>query len=163
VSNVPFLGICFGMQLAAIEAARAAGVLLATSTEFCADTISPVVSLLNEQGAVTDLGGTARRGAHPVSLVAGGYAREIYGREDITERFRHRYEVNARRYKAALAGGGLIVTGVTHVAGITDLPAVMENPSHPWFLATQFHPELKSRPMDPHPLFVSLITAAVKK
>ncbi len=164
--NVPFLGICFGMQMAVIEAARhLAGLPAASSTEFgpCAE---PVVGLLTEwtrgneierRGAESDLGGTMRLGAYPARLRENTLARTVYGTADITERHRHRYEVNIN-YREALEAAGLLFSGLSPDG---SLPEIVEIPTHPWFIGVQFHPELKSKPFDPHPLFRGFIEAAV--
>ncbi len=167
--RVPFLGICFGMQMAVIECARhMAGLPDASSTEFgpCG---SPVVGLLTEwargneierRAEGGDLGGTMRVGAYPARLGAGSLARRIYGdAETIQERHRHRWEVNVH-YRPQLEAAGLRFSGMSP-DGI--LPEIVELPAHPWFIGVQFHPELKSKPLDPHPLFSSFIAAAVKQ
>ena len=164
--KLPFLGICFGMQLACIEAARnLAGINGASSTEFgpCAD---PIVGLLTEwehegtihrRGANDKLGGTMRLGAYPCQIEPSSLAARIYGSNRINERHRHRYEVNIN-YKAALEEAGLSFSGMSPDG---RLPEIVENPDHPWFVGVQFHPELKSRPFAPHPLFAAFIKAAV--
>jgi CTP synthase len=164
--NVPYFGICFGMQMAVIEAARnMADVGKAGSTEF-GDTSEPVVGLMTEwlkenelvkRGASGDLGGTMRLGAYDASLKPGSRVAEIYGTTEISERHRHRFEVNMS-YRERLEAKGMIFSG-TSPDGL--LPEIVEIPEHPWFIGVQFHPELKSRPFDPHPLFESFITAAV--
>jgi CTP synthase len=166
--KLPFLGICFGMQLACIEVARhVAGINGASSTEFgpCAD---PIVGLLTdwerdgrrERRVVGGaLGGTMRLGGYPAHLVENSLAHRIYGMPVISERHRHRYEVNVE-YKERLEEAGLIFTGLSP-DGI--LPEIVEIPDHPWFVGVQFHPEFKSRPFAPHPLFASFIEAAVRK
>ena len=166
--DVPFLGICFGMQLACVEVARhVAGINGASSTEFgpCAD---PIVGLLTEweQGGRRQrrveggaLGGTMRLGAYPANLTDASLIRRIYGAAVIHERHRHRYEVNVA-YRDRLEGAGLIFTGLSP-DGI--LPETVEIPDHPWFVGVQFHPEFKSRPFAPHPLFASFIEAAVRQ
>jgi CTP synthase len=163
--NVPYFGICFGMQMAVIEAARSlAGIAGANSTEFgpCDE---PVVGLMTEwlrgneleqRGAGGNLGGTMRLGAYPAHLRAGSRIAQIYGRQDISERHRHRYEVNAG-YRDRLEAKGLCFAG-TSPDGL--LPETVEIPDHPWFIGVQYHPELKSRPFEPHPLFASFIEAA---
>jgi CTP synthase len=167
--RVPFLGICFGMQMAVIEAARhLAGMPTASSSEFGPCDI-PVVGLLTEwtrgnqverRDAEGDLGGTMRLGAYPAELAAGSLVREIYqGAASIAERHRHRYEVNVA-YRPALEDAGLRFSGMSP-DGV--LPEIIELPSHPWFVGVQFHPELKSKPLDPHPLFQGFIAAAVKQ
>ena len=165
---VPYFGICFGMQMAVIEAARnLAGIKDASSTEF-GPCDSPVVGLMTEwikgnmlekRAADGDLGGSMRLGAYDCDLKQGSRVREIYGKSRISERHRHRYEVNLD-YKAALEKTGLSFCGMSP-DGI--LPEMVEFPEHPWFVGVQFHPELKSKPFDPHPLFTSFIAAAVRQ
>jgi len=166
--KIPFFGICFGMQMAVIEAARnLAGVPGAGSTEFgpCKES---VVGLLTEwkRGNVVeqrtgedDLGGTMRLGAYPCRLGDGTKVAEIYGEQDISERHRHRYEVNID-YKERLEEAGLIFSGMSP-DGV--LPEIVEFRDHPWFVGVQFHPELKSKPFQPHPLFASFIQAAIEQ
>jgi CTP synthase len=166
--KVPYFGICFGMQMAVIEAARnLLGVAEANSTEF-APTPEPVVGLMTEwikgnelqtRGEGGDLGGTMRLGAYPAHLARGSRIAEIYGTTDISERHRHRYEVNTK-YKGSLEQQGMRFSGMSP-DGI--LPETIEYPDHPWFIGVQFHPELKSRPFAPHPLFSSFIEAAVEQ
>ena len=166
--NIPFFGICLGMQMACIEGARnTAGIADASTTEF-GDTSEPVVGLITEwmseeglqQRAVDgDLGGTMRLGAYPAKLDGNSVVHGIYGSEDISERHRHRYEVNVH-YRDALEKGGLIFSGMSPDG---QLPEIVERPDHPWFIGVQFHPELKSRPFDPHPLFAGFIGAALKQ
>lgn len=164
-ANVPYFGICFGMQMAVIEAARnLLGATTATSSEFGTQG-DQVVGLMTQwakgndmeaRGADSDLGGTMRLGAYAASLTPGSLAHQIYGTETIHERHRHRYEVNMQM-EEALAAHGVIFSGRSPDG---KLPEIMEIEGHPWFLAVQFHPELKSRPFDPHPLFASYIEAA---
>jgi len=166
--KVPFLGICFGMQMAVIEAARhLAGLTEASSTEF-GPTSTPVVGLMTEwtrgntrevRQAGDDLGGTMRLGAYEARLVEGSRAAQIYGSTSISERHRHRYEVNIN-YREQLEASGLIFSGLSP-DGV--LPEIVEIPDHPWFVGVQFHPELKSKPFDPHPLFTSFIRAAIEQ
>jgi CTP synthase len=166
--KVPFFGICFGMQLACIEGARhTAGIADASSTEF-GETAEPVVGLITEwmgaeglqqRAAGGDLGGTMRLGAYPAKLAANSHVATMYGSTDISERHRHRYEVNAN-YRDALEEGGLLFSGMSPDG---QLPEIVERPDHPWFIGVQFHPELKSRPFDPHPLFAGFIEAALKQ
>ncbi|MGE0846391.1 MAG: CTP synthase [Flavobacteriaceae bacterium] len=163
---VPYFGICFGMQMAVIEGARSlAGVDGASSTEF-GPTKQPVVALMTEwlkgnqleaRAAGGDLGGTMRLGAFPAKLAKGSRIAEIYGTTEISERHRHRYEVNMD-YRKMLEEGGMSFCGVSP-DGI--LPETIEYPDHPWFIGVQYHPELKSRPFAPHPLFASFIEAAL--
>ncbi|CAH1662545.1 CTP synthetase [Hyphomicrobiales bacterium] len=166
--KVPYFGICFGMQMAVIEATRSlAGIAAANSTEFGA-TDEPVVGLLTEwlngnelekRRADGDLGGTMRLGAFPASLSAGSQVADIYGMTKISERHRHRYEVNMS-YRQRLEERGLRFSGVSP-DGL--LPEIVELVDHPWFIGVQFHPELKSRPFEPHPLFQSFVAAAVEQ
>ncbi len=164
--NVPYFGICFGMQMAVIEAARSlAGIADASSTEF-GPSKEPVVGLMTEwlkgnaleiRKAGGDMGGTLRLGAYEAHLTKGSKIAEIYGEEIIHERHRHRYEVNID-YRERLEACGLSFAGLSP-DGV--LPETVEIPGHPWFIGVQYHPELKSRPFEPHPLFASFIKAAV--
>ncbi|MDN5926272.1 MAG: CTP synthase [Hyphomicrobiales bacterium] len=166
--KVPYFGICFGMQMACIEAARSlAGVEKASSSEF-GPTKEPIVGLMTEwlkgnmlekRREAGDLGGTMRLGAYAAELAAGSKIAEIYGDTHISERHRHRYEVNID-YKARLEERGLIFAGMSP-DGV--LPETVEYADHPWFIGVQYHPELKSRPFEPHPLFASFINAAVEQ
>jgi CTP synthase len=164
--RVPYFGICFGMQMAVVEAARnLVGIEAANSTEFGA-TPEPVVGLMTEwlkgnaqekRKVDGDLGGTMRLGAYPAYLTPGSRVAEIYGATEISERHRHRYEVNTN-YKGRLEQRGVRFSGMSP-DGV--LPEIIEYEDHPWFIGVQFHPELKSRPFEPHPLFASFIEAAV--
>jgi CTP synthase len=164
--HIPYFGICFGMQLAVVETARnLAGIENASSTEF-GPTEEPVVGLLTEweragviesRTAGGDLGGTMRLGAYPCILERGSLAHAIYEQAEIDERHRHRYEVNIN-YVNRLSAAGLRFSGMSPDA---RLPEIVELPDHPWFVGVQFHPELKSKPFAPHPLFASFIRAAV--
>ncbi|WP_160122602.1 CTP synthase [Rhodovarius lipocyclicus] len=166
--KLPFFGICFGMQMAVIESARnQLGIAGASSTEFgpCAE---PVVGLMTEwvrgnaqekRGADGDLGGTMRVGQYPAVLAEDSLVRQIYGSATIMERHRHRYEVNVA-YRDRLEGAGLRFSGMSPDG---ELPEIVEIPDHPWFIGVQFHPELKSKPFEPHPLFAGFVGAAVKK
>jgi CTP synthase len=166
--RVPYFGICFGMQMACVEAARnLAGIEGASSTEF-GPTGEPVVGLITEwmsaegleqREAGGDLGGTMRLGAYPALLSGNSHAAAIYGATEISERHRHRYEVNTA-YRDRLEAQGLAFTGLSPDG---RLPEIVERPDHPWFVGVQFHPELKSKPFAPHPLFASFIAAAVKQ
>ena len=166
--EIPFFGICLGMQMACIEAARnQAGISEASTTEF-GETSEPVVGMITEwmseeglqqRAAGGDLGGTMRLGAYPAKLDGNSVVRSIYGADEISERHRHRYEVNVH-YRDALEGAGLIFSGMSPDE---QLPEIVERPDHPWFIGVQFHPELKSRPFEPHPLFAGFIGAAVKQ
>jgi CTP synthase len=156
-SGVPFLGICLGLQCAIIEFARnPCGLTGADSAEFEPETPHPVISLLDSQRKITMMGGTMRLGAYPAHLVPGSRVREIYGTDEISERHRHRYEVN-NEYRGPLAAEGMAFSGLSPDGGLVE---IIELPDHPFFVATQFHPELKSRPTRAHPLFASFITAA---
>jgi CTP synthase len=167
--GVPFFGICLGMQMACIEGARnTAGLSKASSTEF-GETREPVVGIITEwmskEGLQTreaggDLGGTMRLGAYEAILAGNSHVSGIYGgATSISERHRHRYEVNSA-YIEPLEKGGLVFSGMSP-DGL--LPEIIERPDHPWFVGVQFHPELKSKPFDPHPLFAGFIAAAVKQ
>jgi CTP synthase len=166
--KVPFFGICLGMQMACIEGARnTAGIAGASSTEF-GPTDEPVVGIITEwmtaeglekRSEGGDLGGTMRLGAYEAKLAGNSHVANIYGASEISERHRHRYEVNVA-YKERLEKGGLVFSGMSP-DGL--LPEIVERPDHPWFIGVQFHPELKSRPFEPHPLFAGFIAAAVKQ
>jgi CTP synthase len=158
-NGIPFLGICLGLQCAIIEVARdVCGLQAADSSEFEPDTEHPVISLLDSQLKVTMKGGTMRLGAYPAHLVEGSRVREIYGQEEISERHRHRYEVN-NEYRDALEAGGMGFSGLSPGGGLVEIIELRE---HPFFVATQFHPELKSRPTRAHPLFAAFIRAAAQ-
>ncbi|WP_240229230.1 CTP synthase [Devosia lacusdianchii] len=166
VKDVPYFGICFGMQMACIEAARnTAGIKNASSTEF-GPTKEPIVGMMTEwtkgnekeqRVAEGDLGGTMRLGAYPAQLTRGSRVADIYGSTRISERHRHRYEVNMD-YRKLLEKNGLLFSGVSPDG---KLPEIVERTDHPWFIGVQFHPELKSKPFEPHPLFASFIAAAM--
>ncbi len=165
LKDVPYFGICFGMQMACIEAARnTAGIKAANSTEF-GPTKEPVVGIMTEwtkgnetekRSTAGDLGGTMRLGSYPAQLSKGSRVADIYGTTRIIERHRHRYEVNMN-YRKVLEANGLLFSGVSPDG---KLPEIVERTDHPWFIGVQFHPELKSKPFDPHPLFASFIEAA---
>ncbi|ARS29316.1 CTP synthase [Sphingomonas sp. KC8] len=164
--GVPFFGICLGMQMACIEGARnLVGLSKASTTEF-GPTPDPVVGLITEwksargmevRSADGDLGGTMRLGAFPAKLSGNSRVASIYGGTEISERHRHRYEVNIN-YREPLEAKGLIFSGMSPDGA---LPEIVERPDHPWFIGVQFHPELKSKPFDPHPLFASFVAAAL--
>jgi CTP synthase len=167
-NNVPYLGICLGMQVAVIEAARnLAGLDGAHSTEFQPGTEHPVVALITEwetsagereeRSENSDMGGTMRLGAQAIELQPGSLVADVYGKTTISERHRHRYEVN-NNYRAALEEAGIRFSGLS----VDDLVEVVEIPDHPWFVASQFHPEFTSNPRDGHPLFSSFIRATVQ-
>jgi CTP synthase len=166
--KVPFFGICLGMQMACIEGVREAGNKEASSTEF-GPTKDPVVGIITEwmsaeglqqRGADSDLGGTMRLGAYEARLAGNSHVSSMYGgATTISERHRHRYEVNGA-YRETLEQGGLVFSGMSP-DGL--LPEIVERPDHPWFIGVQFHPELKSRPFEPHPLFAGFIAAALQQ
>jgi CTP synthase len=166
--KVPYFGICLGMQMACIEGARnTAGIAAASTTEF-GPTEEPVVGLITEWMTAEglqkreeggDLGGTMRLGAYEAALAGNSHVSTIYGAAAISERHRHRYEVNVH-YRDALEKGGMVFSGMSPDG---ELPEIVERPDHPWFIGVQFHPELKSKPFDPHPLFASFIGAAVRQ
>ena len=159
-NNIPFLGICLGMQLAVIEYARnVLGWSGANSTEFDDGTPHPVIDLLPEQKDEVNMGGTMRLGGYPCNLKAGSRARQIYGRAKVIERHRHRYEVNPEVIEK-LQKGGLVISGISPDRRLVEM---VELPDHPWFVATQAHPEFTSRPLRPSPLFSSFIGAALKR
>ena len=159
-NNLPFLGLCLGMQCAVIEYARnVLGIENANSTEFAENTKYPVIDLMIEQKDVAGYGGTMRLGAYPCHLKEGSKAREAYGTSVVSERHRHRYEVN-NEYKKQIEDAGLVFSG-TSPDGL--LAEMIEYPKNDWFVASQFHPEFKSRPEEPHPLFVGLISAAAQQ
>ena len=158
-NNVPYLGLCLGMQVAIIEFARhVCGFHDAHSVELDPNTTHPVIALMPDQNGVEDIGGTLRLGSYPCVLDPTSKARELYGSEEIHERHRHRYEVN-NDFRAALTEGGMKLCGTSPDGRIVEM---IEIPDHPWFLATQAHPEFKSRPNRPHPLFKGFVDAAVK-
>lgn len=164
--KIPYFGICLGLQMAVLEAARnLVGVENATSTEFSEDG-EHIIGLMTEwtdgnekqtRSRAEDLGGTMRLGAFPASLKAGSKVAEIYGTQEISERHRHRFEVNIN-YREKLEQAGFIMSGTSPDG---ELPEICERNDHPWFIGVQYHPELKSKPFDPHPLFVSFIEAAI--
>ena len=158
--DVPLLGLCLGLQVMVIEVARSlAGLEGANSREFDATTRHPVVDLMDDQNDVTDKGGTMRLGACPAQLSPRSQVAEAYGAEVVTERHRHRYEVNPR-YRAALEEAGLVCSGVSPDGRLVEF---IELPGHPFWVATQAHPEFKSRPDQPHPLFRELVGAALER
>ncbi len=158
--QIPFFGICLGMQLAVVEYARTVlGLAGAMSREFDPDPSHALIELMSEQRTVVDKGGTMRLGAYPCHLDEGSHARRIYGTATIDERHRHRYEVNPA-YHEQLREGGLRISGMSP-DGI--LAEVVELEDHPWFVGCQFHPEFKSRPLDPHPLFSSYVKAVLTR
>lgn len=160
-NRVPFFGICFGMQLAAIEFARhVCGIKDATSREFnmpIKKNYNLVIDMMEEQRGVSDKGGTMRLGSYPCSLIHGTRVREIYGEALVHERHRHRFEFN-NKYRALFEKKGMISSGVCKER---DLVEIVEINEHPWFIGVQFHPEFKSRPLQPHPLFTSFVKSAI--
>jgi CTP synthase len=158
--KVPFFGICLGMQCATIEYARdVAGLKAADSTEFDPQTPHRVIYKLRELLGVDEMGGTMRLGAWPCRLEPGSFAAKAYGKLEISERHRHRYEFN-RDYEKTLVASGLRITGRTPDENYVE---IVEAPDHPWFLGCQFHPEFKSKPLEPHPLFAAFIGAALEQ
>ncbi|NMA69518.1 MAG: CTP synthase [Desulfitobacterium sp.] len=159
-NKIPFLGICLGMQTAIIEFARnVCGMTNANSSEFDIDTPYPVIDLLPEQKEVADKGGTMRLGLSPVKLIENSLVSGIYQDEVIYERHRHRYEMN-NEYRAEMGNKGLIFSGTSPDDRLVE---IIEYPEHPWFVASQFHPEFKSRPNRPHPLFKSFVKATISQ
>jgi CTP synthase len=155
---VPFFGICLGMQCAVIEFARnVCGLAGANSREFDPHTPHPVIDLLPDQRGITNLGGTMRLGAYPCRLVASSKTHQAYAVPEISERHRHRYEVN-NEYRDILSQQGLLLSGFSPDGNLVE---TVELPSHPWFVSGQFHPEFKSRPRRPHPLFREFIRASL--
>ncbi len=157
-NNVPFLGICLGMQCAVIEFARnVMGLKQAHSTEMNSSTPSPVIDLLETQKKITNKGGTMRLGAYPCNIVEGSKAFEIYDKKEISERHRHRYEFN-NEYLGDFEKAGMIASGINPEGGLVE---IVELKDHPWFVGVQFHPEYKSTVANPHPLFVNFVKAAI--
>jgi CTP synthase len=156
-TGLPFLGICLGLQTAIIEFARnVCGLDDSHSSEFAPECANPVISLMESQQHVTDMGGTMRLGAYPCRLRPGSLAAEVYGVPEVSERHRHRYEVS-NSYRDLFAEHGLRFSGLSPDGSLVEM---IELPSHPWFIGCQFHPELRSRPTRPHPLFAGFIAAA---
>jgi len=157
-NRIPFLGLCLGLQCAVIEFARSVlGLSEADSAEFNPTTLHPVIDLMESQQDVSEMGGTMRLGLYPAKLAEGSLAHSLYGEELIYERHRHRYEVN-NRYRKDLEEAGLRLSGTSPNDALVE---IVELPSHPYFIGTQFHPEFRSRPDDPHPLFLGLVRAAL--
>jgi CTP synthase len=157
--KVPFFGICLGLQMAVVEFARdVLGLAGANSVEFDEKTPHPVISLLESQVQVLDKGGTMRLGAYACVLKSGSLAARLYGKDEISERHRHRYEVN-NSYRSRLSDGGMLVSGHNPELNLVEM---IELPDHPYFVGCQFHPEFKSKPFAPHPLFNGFIRAAVE-
>ena len=157
--QIPYLGLCLGMQLTLVEYARnVIGWKDAQSHEFSETTTHPVIHIMPDQDGVTDLGGTLRLGSYPCVLADGSKAMELYGTKEIHERHRHRYEVN-NEFRDAFVENGMRLSGLSPDERIVE---IVEIPSHPWFIATQAHPEFKSRPNKAHPLFKGFIAAALE-
>ncbi len=157
--KVPFFGICLGMQMAVVEFARnVCGIKDAHSIEYSEDVLSPVINLMENQKNINDLGGTMRLGAYPCILAADTLAQSSYGLDKISERHRHRYEVN-NTYRQSLANNGLIFSGLSPD---DELVEMIELGNHPWFIGCQFHPEFKSTPLEPHPLFRDFVKVAME-
>jgi CTP synthase len=157
-NNIPFLGICLGMQMSVIEYARnVLGIENAHSTEMDPHTDAPVINMMEEQKKVTDMGGTMRLGAYPCKIEKDSRAYQIYGKTQISERHRHRYEFN-NDYLESFAKAGMRATGINPETGLVE---IVEVANHPWFVGVQFHPELKSTVMNPHPLFVQFVKAGL--
>ena len=159
-NQIPYLGICLGMQLAIVEFARnVCGLKDAASIELAPETTNPVINLMPDQEGVENIGGTLRLGAYPCVLKEGTKARELYGQAEISERHRHRYEVN-NDYRDILTEHGMVLSGLSPDNRIVEM---IELPDHPYYVATQAHPEFKSRPDAPHPLFKGFVHAALLK
>ena len=159
-TGVPFFGICLGMQMAVVEHARhVCGLDGANSVEFEPEAVHPVIDLMPEQRGVKDKGATMRLGAYPCALTPGSLAADIYGANEVSERHRHRYEVN-NEYREQLEQGGLVLSGLSPDRHLVEM---VELPDHPYFVGCQFHPEFKSKPQSPHPLFVRFVRAALER
>jgi len=159
-NKVPFFGICLGLQCAVIDFARnVCGIEGADSSEFNEDAKEAVIYMLRDLLGVDEMGGTMRLGSYPCRITPGSFAHEAYGEAEIHERHRHRYEFN-KHYFETLAEAGMQFTGMSPDRKFVE---IVELKDHPWFLACQFHPEFKSRPLAPHPLFKSFIRAAVEQ
>ena len=158
-NGIPFFGICLGMQMAVIEFARnVLHIKDADSTENNPDSPQPVIHMMEEQKKIMNLGATMRLGAFPCVLKKGTAARKCYGKENISERHRHRYEFN-NAYRQQFEDAGMIISGQSPDGMLVE---IIELKDHPWFVAPQFHPEFKSRPIDPHPLFRDFVGASLK-
>jgi len=158
-NRIPFLGLCLGLQVATIEFARnVCGMKEAHSTEFDPDTKEPIISLMDSQGEIVNKGGTMRLGTYPCALTKGSRAREIYGSDEIQERHRHRYEFN-NAYRKQFEEKGVVFGGLSPDGKLVE---IIELGGHPWFCATQFHPEFKSKPTKPHPLFRDFVRAVLE-
>ena len=159
-NKIPFLGICLGMQVAVIEFARhVLGFADAHSTEMNPQTTHPVIALMEEQNGIPNMGGTQRLGKYDCHITPNSLAHRIYGQTDISERHRHRYEFN-NQYSEDFSQAGMAITGRNLARNLGE---IVEIPAHPWYIGVQFHPELKSRPNRPHPLFRGLVAAALEQ
>ena len=158
-NKIPFLGLCLGLQCAVIEFARSIGLKYANSSEFDENTPDPVIDLMPNQKNINEKGGTMRLGAYPCVLDKSSLAYKYYQKEIIYERHRHRYEVN-NKYRELFERHGLKIVGKSPDG---ELVEIIEIPDHPFFIATQFHPEYKSRPLNPHPLFKGFIENVIKE
>ncbi|PKO19588.1 hypothetical protein CVU37_02565 [candidate division BRC1 bacterium HGW-BRC1-1] len=159
-AGIPYFGICLGMQVAVVEFARNVCALAgAQSTEIDSDSPHPVIDIMAEQKSIDTMGGTMRLGAYECQLKPGTEAHKAYGRDLISERHRHRYEVN-NKYLPQMNEAGLVVSGVNERTGLVEM---IELPDHPWFVGCQFHPEFKSKPLAPHPLFLGFVNAAKER
>ncbi len=159
-NGIPFFGICYGMQMAVIEFARhVCGLEGASSTEVDPDSPNPVIALMIEQQTVADKGGTMRLGAYPCTIKDGTLAHKVYGKRKIKERHRHRFEFNSA-YRDVIERNGMVLCGSSPNGELVEM---VEIPKHPWFIAVQFHPEFKSKPLDPHPLFKGFVRAALAR
>ncbi|MCK4927696.1 MAG: gamma-glutamyl-gamma-aminobutyrate hydrolase family protein, partial [Candidatus Aenigmarchaeota archaeon] len=159
-NNIPFLGLCLGFQLACVEFARNVCSLKdAASTEINPKTENPVIDIMKEQKNIDSMGATMRLGAYLAVLKKGTIIEKLYGTEKVSERHRHRYEVN-NRYVPTIENKGLLFSGKSPDGNLMEF---LELPEHPYFVATQAHPELKSKPLNPHPLFLGLVNAAIEK
>ena len=159
-NELPYFGICLGLQIATVEFARnVMGLKGANSSEFDPETPHPVIDILPTKRGIEEMGGTLRLGAYPCKLEAGSLARKIYGRNEISERHRHRYEITPK-YVKKFNDNGLRISGVYEKAGLSE---IVEIPEHPWLVPVQFHPEFKSQPTRPHPLFDGFVGAAVRR
>jgi CTP synthase len=157
-NKIPYLGLCLGLQLMIVEFARTVlGYAGANSTEFDPVTPHPVIDLMPEQRSIRDLGGTMRLGHYPCVLAAGSKAQRAYAQDEVSERHRHRYEIN-NDYREALGRAGMVWSGLSPSGRLVE---VAELRDHPWMLGSQFHPEFKSRPNNPHPLFRDFISACL--
>jgi len=157
-NRIPYLGLCLGLQCAVIDFAREVlDAPDANSTEFAAFTSTPVIDLMPEQRDVAKLGGTMRLGSYPCKLMPGTKARQAYGEQVVYERHRHRFEVN-NEYRELLQDAGMVFSGISPNGRLVE---IVELADHPWFVASQFHPEFRSRPQRPHPLFREFVTAAI--